>query len=329
MPKFLSNSEIESLRISNFIFHVVHHGKERPILLDETPIGKFEDFFLDRIRETLTGNRFLFNAGATTLKLLREIDEEPTLFVQNTKQLAINFHALQDRRIKIGVLMVIVLTSGSSRFYSLIKFDHEQVLRYKLESDSRAILEEITNSFTKSKESLHKAALVRLMPQEDELIVIDQLVRHDISSFFKGFLNVKRKRTPEANVQKIALKTAKLHQSDLPQEILGNIRGRSYQAIQELEEFERNKYFNKAFGENLPTKIKETFDHLLREQELDGEQFRFEKEAVKPATFRRFETMEGVKIQYGEEAKDTVKISQGVDNKKTVVTITTDRLIEL
>ena len=35
----------DDIIISDFIFHVVHHGEENPILMDETSIKGFEFFF--------------------------------------------------------------------------------------------------------------------------------------------------------------------------------------------------------------------------------------------------------------------------------------------
>ena len=36
---------IEEIEITHFIFHVVHHGEDDPILLNNTPIGRFAFFF--------------------------------------------------------------------------------------------------------------------------------------------------------------------------------------------------------------------------------------------------------------------------------------------
>jgi hypothetical protein len=51
----LSHAELASLKIKDFIFHVVHHGEVKPILFDETPLGAYEAFFLDRVRDTMRG----------------------------------------------------------------------------------------------------------------------------------------------------------------------------------------------------------------------------------------------------------------------------------
>jgi hypothetical protein len=58
----------------------------------------------------------------------------------------------QDKRIKPGVLIVMALIAGTRKFFSLIKYDHEQVLAYDV-ADTRAILREIANSFTNAPDS--------------------------------------------------------------------------------------------------------------------------------------------------------------------------------
>ena len=94
----LSEKEIENLSIDKFIFHVVHHHNDEPILLDETPIGDFEDFFLERAMETLQGNRFTFADGSITRTLLKQVLDDESQFVSVSKTLAQTFHAGRDKR---------------------------------------------------------------------------------------------------------------------------------------------------------------------------------------------------------------------------------------
>jgi len=42
----LSDLQLASLRITRFIFHVVHHGEPEPVFFDELDIEEFEPFFL-------------------------------------------------------------------------------------------------------------------------------------------------------------------------------------------------------------------------------------------------------------------------------------------
>lgn len=327
----ISDEQTEVLRINRFIFHVVQHGKNEPILLDETPLGEFESFFLERVKDTLKGNKFEFNPGSATYKLLNEIAENSDNFIPNSKQLAINFHSSQDKRIKPGVLIIMQLITGSREYYSLIKYEHEQVLTYNLEGNTRAILEEIANSFTKSKNALHKSALISLNNEGGELIVIDKTVQYDITDFFRGFLNVRRKYNEKEMteiVQDAIIKTVQQHRDDLPREITSKIRTISYQAIQILDVFDSEQFFNKVFGIHGSEDIRNTFYTYLKKKDIEGESFRFDKNAVDFPKEKKYRTHEGVRLRYGVEAEHTVDINYGTGEKPTIITIKTSKLTE-
>lgn len=172
----LTPEEKAALKIDNFIFHVVHHGDKAPILLDQTPVAGFETFFLERVRETLQGNRFIFKPGSQTQADLAKAAADPNVFVPMSKELATRFHALQDRRIKRGVLIVMALSTGARKLFSLIKYDHERVLTFELAS-SRAVLHDVLNSFTESPAALQKSALIELDGAAGSLATIDRANR--------------------------------------------------------------------------------------------------------------------------------------------------------
>lgn len=328
---FLTDAQIQNLSIKQLIFHVVQHEGDEPILLDETPIGGFESFFLERVRETLKGNHFQFVQGSDTLRILQEISKNPKSFVSNSKQLAINFHAARDGRIKPGAIILIRLTTTDKELFSLLKYDREQVIAYNLINDTRAVLEEIINSFTNSKSALQKCALIELDNEGGNLVVIDRTVNYDITDFFRGFLNVRRLK-PEnemtESVHKAALKTTTKHRNDLPKEITGKIRSITFQAIQDLETFNEDEFFDKVFGSHGNPKIRHTYNTFLKQEGIQGDTFRFIKNAIKPPKERKYRTSEGVKITVGQEAEDTITIEQGRGNEPTIITIKTDKLTE-
>jgi hypothetical protein len=84
-----------------------------------------------------------------------------------------------------------------------------------------------------------------------------------------------------------------------------------------------------VFGPHGTEEMRKTFGTIVRKKNLDGESFKFEKDAVKPPRDRKFKTKEGVKIQYGEDAEDTVKVIEDENTGKTLITITTQQIIEM
>ena len=328
---FLTENEITALRIEQLIFHVVQHEDVDPILLDETPIGEFESFFLDRVKETLKGNGYEFVKNSSTFQLLKDISSNPSNFISNSKQLAVNFHATRSKRIKPGAIILMKLYAGSKELFSIIKYDREQVLAFNLVDNSHAVLEEIVNSFTKSQSALQKSALIELSDEGGKLVVIDRNVSYDITEFFKAFLNVRRLYTNEEMTEKVheaILHTAHVHRNDLPNEVVSKIRSITFQAIQHLEVFDQEEFFDKVFGSHSSPKLVKTYENFLRKNNIESDSFKFVKNAIKPPKEKKYKTREGVRISYGNEAEETVKIEYGVGNKATVITIRTQQLTE-
>ncbi|RMU06139.1 hypothetical protein ALP36_200034, partial [Pseudomonas syringae pv. coriandricola] len=118
----LTDEQIASLKISNFLFHVVHHGKDDPEYFDDVPLGKFESVFIARIKDTLKGNRFSFlDESSVRAEILKWQDRKST-FLELSKVLAFQFNEFYDKRVTLGVLIVIELFAGEKRYYSLIKY---------------------------------------------------------------------------------------------------------------------------------------------------------------------------------------------------------------
>tara|TARA_R110000824_G_scaffold276247_3_gene464781 strand:- start:90 stop:1076 length:987 start_codon:yes stop_codon:yes gene_type:complete len=325
-----SDKEIGNLSIDKFIFHVVHHRTDEPILLDETPIGDFEDFFLARAMETLKGNRFLFADGSITRTLLKQVLDDEEAFVPASKTLAQAFHAGRDKRIKPGVMILMQITTGKRKLLSLLKYDHEEAVTYEITDDAKAILKSIANSFTKSPEALQKSALIEIFGDTENIVVIDKTVRHEITDFFRGFLACKRSYTDEQMtkvVEDVVVEIAKRHQDELPKEITQNVRDRYYEAVQNREKFDANDFFAEFFGSHGSADVRASFDKILVKKGMQGEVFKFDKGAVKERRPKKYRTAEGVKIEIPEQASDTFKTES--TDAVTVVTITTRRLSSL
>lgn len=325
----LSEDEISNLAIDKFIFHVVHHREDEPILLDETPIGDFEEFFLERVRETLQGNRFIFADGSVTKTLLKTVLADENNFVHVSKTLAQSFHAGRDKRIKPGVMIFMTLITGQRKLLSVLKYDHEEAVTYDI-TDAKAILKAVANSFTKSADALQKSALIEIFDEEDNIVVIDKTVRHEITDFFRGFLACKRlydEKQMTQVVEAVVVEVVKKHQNDLPNDIIQNVRDRYYSAVQKCDNFDAKKFFSEFFGVHGNASVRTSFVKALAIKGIEGEVFTFDKEAVNRQQPRKYKTAEGVKINVPEQASDTVKTTTTAEG--TVITITTSRLTNL
>lgn len=284
--------------------------------------------------ETLRGNRFTFADGSITRTLLKQILEDNSHFVPVSKTLAQAFHAGRDKRIKPGVMILMMLVTGQRKLLSVLKYDHEEAVTYDITDDSKAILKAIANSFTKSADALQKSALIEIIDGEgehsDDIVVVDKTVRHEITEFFRGFLACKRlfddKQMTQA-VEAVVVEVVKRHQNDLPNDLTQNVRDRYYDAVQKREKFDAAEFFAEFFGIHGSAAVRASFDKGLARKGIEGEVFKFDKGAVKKQRPQKYKTAEGVKIDVPEQASDTVKTA--TTPAGTVITITTSRLTNL
>lgn len=327
MPNLIAE-EIAGLRITNFIFHVVHHGQPEPILLDKAPIGDFEPFFLARIADTLKGNRYVFEGESLTRKGLADIAADEDRFIGVSKDFAIRFHAA-DQRIKKGVLILIGLETGGRKLHSLIKYDHEKVIAFVLK-DAAAVLRDVVNSFTESPTALQKSALIELTADGGELAVVDRIKRVGISDFFGTFLGVKRRHS-ETEMTKETLaavvKVVNEHRHELPHEITGSVRPKIAQIVAQRKSFDADQFFADFFGVHGTQKIRDAFDGEMMRRNVMGEAFVFDEAALPNKGSRTFLTDEGIKLIVPDKARDTVKHNTGPDGW-TTVTIRTKSVAE-
>ena len=318
----ISNNDIT---ISEFIFHVVHHGEEDPILLDETSIKGFETFFKDRIREILSGNKFFFEEDSAFLESLKSIESKEKSFLEISKELATAFHSIKDNRIKPGVMILIKCTINTENRYILIKYDHEEVIYYT-QINKKAILKEISNTFSKNKTALQKSVIIELSNHDSTAIVIDKSELSNITAFFKAFLGVRRVYNSDimtTKVQESYIQTAKAFKNLLPKEYTRQLPTNFYNLTKSMDNFEEEGFLKQAFGMYYSPQMDLTFKRELKRQDILGESFPLDKKIPEPKQ-KKFRTEEGVIIQFTKEAEDTVKI---VDQEnETIITITTSKL---
>lgn len=312
--------------IDEFIFHIIHHGGDEPIFMTKTPLGEYSQFFKERIAEIYDGNNFNFSDSSSFLEMVKELDSKPRKFLSLSKKLATSFHAHQDKRIKAGVMILIQARVKSEKKIILIKYDNEDVITYKAK-DGEAVLEKISNTFSKNKEALQKSAVVHFA-ESDYASVIDRSDRKNVTEFFKGFLGIERTYTKEELTEKVRvafMNTVMKHKKQLPPTFTSNSSNVFYDYVQEQASFDPELFPQRIFREHFKEEYTNTFAKELNNQKISGEVFKFNKNLKKPAK-KKYTTREGVTIQYDSMAEDTVNIQH--TGTKTKVVITTSQLTE-
>lgn len=315
---------LSDIEINNFIFHIVHHGQDEATLLNKTPLKEYTNFFKQKIIDVYEGNKFSFSEQSEFLKKILEIEENPRKFIAISKSLAILLHAHQNHNIKPGVMILMRATVRGENKCILIKYDNDDVITYKATGDE-AILQEISNTFSKNKDALQKSVIVNF-DSKVYATVIDRSDRQNITQFFKGFLGIERNYSEKELTEKLReafLATVREHKLSLPSTFTKNVNQIFYDIIQNIESFEQNEFTPMAFGAHYRPEYDNTFKRELRKKDILGESFNVDKSLPKPKK-KKIRTAEGVLIQYESFAEDTVEI--GGDEHTTIITITTKQI---
>ncbi|MEL6064557.1 MULTISPECIES: nucleoid-associated protein [unclassified Methylobacterium] len=310
---FLTDAEKDALSIRRMIFHVVGKDLDEPTLLPEiTPLQE-PAFFLARVRSALTGNLFAFRVGSGVEAALRGIAGGGD-FTAGTQALARDFHTRHRSGTSNGAFLVFELGVGTDDpVYALVKYDHDEVVRYSLGA-AQPRLERLQEAFVKKPEAMQKIALVRLAPGSGgHVMVRDRSKRTHISEYFEGFLNARRVNEPGDLSGKLveAVKVAyKTHKPDLPADVQAGGVNRLYDVLrqggQRYDPEDREPLLTALFGV-LPegASIRGTLERQLRDRGVAEESFEIDPERVQKPRKRVMETQEGVLVLYDEAHRPT------------------------
>lgn len=328
----LTAEQLASLRITRFIFHVVHHGADEPEYLNEIDIGEFEPFFLDRIRSILKGTPYEFNPHAEVCGILQDISDDPSEFIEKSRQLAVSLHShgLDDKRIKKGVMILMSIVTLEKELFAIIKYEHDQVLRYRTEG-AKVILENVADTFTQSPDAMQKAALIDMSDENPVVMVLDRNVKGGISGFFQGFLNVKRAKSEREMTEAlidVVRNTSHKHAEELPRDFAADIQVRAGEFFEQDAPFDNDQFFDKVFGPDVSEDVKSTYRHYLQKEDLANEQFYLDREAASNVKRRKIKTAEGITIYVSDKGASTLQISYGQNGDKDVIVIESAKVRE-
>jgi hypothetical protein len=162
------------------------------------------------------------------------------------------------------------------------------------------------------------------------LVIIDRTVRKDITDFFRGFLNVRRKyenKQMTAEIEKAVYETIKAHQDALPANLIQNWRPNLTDLSRRTPEFETDQFLDRFFGAHASEELKATFREQVKKRDLEGEVFDLDPAVMLDAGPTRYRTIEGIGLQISPEARDYVSFAKE-EGGFTIITIRTKSLIE-
>ena len=334
---FLQAEQLEALRIDRMIFHVIGPEENELVLLEEIEPGPYADFFIDRLKSTVSGIMFDFLPNSSVLQSLNAIERETSAFVTQSKTMAEQFKIGHGKNTSRGVFFTFVLSAGQERLFALLKYDHETVLSYTIETTgpvSRPLIEQLQDTFVQSPQALQKSALIRLTENGGEVCVKDRVAPTLVTKYFQSFLGARRRFTPEkltASLAELTKKVAKKCSGELSSDVRKGVRQRLYDTLQTQEGFDPSNsevFLTSVFGP-LPndSSIRKEFDRELRAARIDGESFNFDRQAVTRPAKRRIVTAEGIEVIFDREYASNV-VRQAIAGGRERITIETGGIEE-
>lgn len=322
----LSIEEKQSIKIEEFIFHIIIQEEEEPRYLDAVTISEEQKaFFRDRLIDVSQGNQFIFSdkENSLTYKSCKSIIEDrKENFLQSSKSLTADFKSRHSKNTSNGVFITaLAKISGNRDLIFLVKLDHKKVYRYQVE-DSKALLEEIKNTFIEDKSAIQKVALIDVSDHYIwDALVYDRAKAGGITEYFKNFLAVKLRDTPSkwtTDAIRHPNKWASDNRSIIdPEQQPYHYKERAITYLSTTSLFDSEAYIDYVVvdeDEERRNKLKSLFREYITEKGLFGQEFAPNKGSITAKTIKHtVKTAEGVTVEWKGDASDAnISVS---DNK--------------
>lgn len=333
----LEDDDLDRLRIDRMIFHVIGPDDTDLTLMDEVQIGGFEQFFLERIRETNIGNRFEFigqNVGVRPS--LIAIHDNTDKFVAISKEMASSFHSQHSNvSAKKGAFIVAKLSGLMQPAFALIKFDDLRVLRFLHETIKGAVtatVSEVENTFQEDKKAMQKSALIVLNDEGGDLAVYDRTNRRDVTGYFRAFLGAKRLYDGTQATERLSQaigEAYKRHMHEMPQDVKSNWRTKLYDTTRNLNTLDTEDMSNfmvGVFGDFANNDgFKKTIASELQKYKISGEAIEIAPAVISKPSVRQVKTREGIQVRIPEGNDGLVTVEE-YENGRATITIQTGRI---
>jgi hypothetical protein len=341
----LDQAVLDGVTIQRMIFHVVGPQDSDLQLMDEIDASGFENFFLERVRETNVGNRFQFIGAESGVRpALKSLFSDGSRFVKLTKELAEVFQnghkgAPSSSR---GAFIVAQLRGLPSPAFALIKFDDQKVLRYQQTTTGgrvKAKVSEIDNTFIEDRKAMQKSALIVLNDDGGELAVYDRANKRNITDYFKTFLGVKRLWDSNEATNRFvqALAASVLTNKDaMPDDVKRNWRRNLHLAAQARETVEPGSDFDvfcaQVFGAFWTNEdFRADVERSMHSQRISGEVIELDRSQIRLPQMRRIKTSENITVLYpkqlDEAGSSVVKVEPQRDGG-AIITIRTQGILD-
>lgn len=166
----ISDSTIKTLKIHEFIYHIMIQGTSLPEYLEEVKLSRSQEaFFTSMIKECTKGTQYKFEDSEKSLVPLacKDIVLDPAKhFKDKSEEIAEHFLVSHPNTASSGVLIISRITmevdTETKSFIAIIKVDYTKVLQQVRDpkNKGRVSFKEIVDSLAEDKQAIQKRALI-------------------------------------------------------------------------------------------------------------------------------------------------------------------------
>lgn len=338
----LSIAEKEAITIDKLIFHIIITDNVTPTYLDEIEITEEQKkFFKERLADAAQGRQYIFTSDTPKIKQLADeiMTADNDRFVEISKEITESFQQTHRGNTNDGVFIISVASINNRKLLFLVKLDHKKVYEYKLKG-SKALLEEVKNTFIEDKSAIQKVALIDTNSSVLwDVLVFDRSKTGSITEYFAKFLSVLPRETESDLTKKYqsAARTWASQNKTLidPNQEPSMYKNRARDYLMNTDNVDSERYIDAVIiddNEERRNVLKDSFRDYLVTNGLYGQQFSPNKNAITPKERKNIrQTAEGVKIEWmGDPHDNNVSISNEPDqNGNYTVLITSSRIDDI
>lgn len=337
---FLADDELDSVRVTRMIIHVVGRQDEPFQPQPEIDVQQ-EEFFRGRIIAEAGDGVHQFVDGSPLKPIVERMARNDTSFEEGGQALAHRFWELHVRQSISGAFFTLELRSDvpDTVLYALIKYDYREAVELA-QAEGRSVLRAIVQAFVKERRAVQKFCLIRARAGVVEQIVSasDRMKEApDLTDYFERYLGVTRSRTNAELSQRLnealrgSLEEIKEH---LPRGDVGGAVARAKVALQGRNTVSNDDVVDAVMHaaerpEDEPTRarIETVTRRRLKRQNLQDVEFRPDRHTLQVQPRRIVRTAEEVRLEFPAEELGNTVIRQDTPNG-VVFTIRSSRLIE-
>lgn len=315
---YLTDKEIESLRVTRMIIHLVGQQDEEFAPREEIPVQQ-EGFFRARIQSEAGDGVHAFADTSAVKPVLEKMARGELEFEDGGQQLARRFWDLHVRQSVSGAFFVIELRTNATDavFYALIKYDYREAVEL---ANDQSTLRAIVQAFVKEKKAVQKFCLVRVTggAAAAHVCASDRMKdAPDLTDYFEKYLGVYRTRSDKELSDRLdeAIRgTMEEIRHLLPGRDVGGAVGRAKTALQGRNTVTNDDVVeavlhaaDRPTAEDIRADIDRVTRKRLRKQNLQDVEFRPDPDSLKVRPRRLVKTAEQVRLEFpAEEINHTV-----------------------